>query len=173
MSVETLKTAIRDIPDFPKPGIIFKDITPILKDPEFFREAVSLLADGHAGKGIRKVAVIDARGFLFGTAVAHQIGAGVVPIRKQGKLPYKTYEQQCELEYGTAVLAVHVDAFDKGEPVLLIDDLLATGGTAAAAAQLVEKAGGKIREIAFLIELGFLKGRAKLTRYPVRSIIRF
>jgi adenine phosphoribosyltransferase len=173
MNADRLKAAVRDIPDFPKRGILFKDITPILGDPELFRGAVDLLAERHAGKGVRKVAVIDARGFLFGSALAYRIGAGVVPIRKQGKLPYQTYEQACELEYGSAVLAVHVDAFVKGEPVLLVDDLLATGGTAAASAQLIEKAGGKVREIDFLIELTFLKGRAKLSGYPVHAVIRF
>lgn len=172
-TADQLKAAIRDVPDFPKKGIIFKDITPVLGDPDLFRLAVDALADRHRGKGIRKVAVIDARGFIFGAALAYKIGAGVVPIRKQGKLPYKTYEEACELEYGSAVLAVHVDAFKKGEPVLLVDDLLATGGTAAAAARLVRKAGGKIVEIVFLIELGFLKGREKLTEFPVHTVIRF
>ena len=168
-----LKAAIRDVPDFPKPGIIFKDITPILGDPALFRLAVDALAAPYAGKGIRKVAAIDARGFIFGAGVAARLGAGLVPVRKKGKLPYRTIEQACTLEYGEAVLAVHVDAFQKGEPVLLIDDLLATGGTAAAAARLVERAGGKIVDVAFLIELTFLNGRAKLAGYPVSTVIQF
>lgn len=172
-TIEKLKAAIRDVPDFPKPGILFKDITPLLGDPVLFREAVDLLANRHAGKGIRKVAVIDARGFLFGSAVAYRLGAGVVPIRKKGKLPYKTLEQSCELEYGTATLTVHVDAFEQGEPVLLVDDLLATGGTAEAAAALVEKAGGRIAEIDFLIELLFLKGRARIAKYPLYAAMAF
>ena len=173
MHIDKLKAAIRDVPDFPKPGIVFKDIAPILGDPALFRLAVDTLADRHVGKGIRKIAAIDARGFLFGAAVAYRLGAGVVPIRKEGKLPYKTYQEACVLEYGTAVLTVHVDAFAPGEPVVLIDDLLATGGTAAAAARLVEKAGGRISEIDFVIELGFLKGRAKLDRYPVYAPVVF
>jgi len=168
-----LKAAVRDIPDFPKPGILFKDITPILADPALFRSAVDLLAERHRGRGLRKVAVIDARGFIFGAAVAYQLGAGVVPIRKKGKLPFRTFEETCELEYGTATLTVHVDAFTPGEPVLLLDDLLATGGTAAAAAALIERAGGCIAEIDFLIELTFLKGRIKLGRHPVFSVIQF
>jgi adenine phosphoribosyltransferase len=172
-SASKLKAAVRDVPDFPKPGILFKDITPILADPELFRAAVDLFAERHRGKGIRKVAVIDARGFLFGSALAYQLGAGVVPIRKKGKLPFKTIEATYDLEYGSATLTVHVDAFAPGEPVLLVDDLLATGGTAAASASLIERAGGKVAEIDFLIELGFLKGRAKLTCYPVFAVIEF
>ena len=173
LNAEKLKAAVRDVPDFPKPGIIFKDITPILADPALFRLAIDELAERNMRKGIRKVAVIDARGFLFGSAVALKIGAGVVPIRKQGKLPYKCYEEGYALEYGTAVLAVHVDAFQKGDPVLLVDDLLATGGTAAAAARLIEKAGGRVHEMDFLIELNFLKGREKLGGYPVHTVVQF
>jgi adenine phosphoribosyltransferase len=172
MSDDQLKAAIRDVPDFPKAGILFKDITPILGNPELFRQAVDRLAERHIGKNIRKVAVIDARGFLFGAAVAYRLGAGVVPIRKKGKLPFKTYEEAYALEYGTAVVAVHIDAFTKGEPVLLVDDLLATGGTAAASARLIEKAGGRVQEIAFLIELGFLNGRKQLAGYPIFAAIQ-
>jgi len=173
MGVRTLKKAIRDIPDFPKPGIVFKDITPILKDPKLFRDAVNLIANRHKGKGISKVAVIDARGFLFGAAVAYKLKAGVVPIRKKGKLPFQTFEESYDLEYGSATLTVHVDAFEPGETVLLVDDLLATGGTALASARLIERAGGKVAEIAFLIELGFLKGRDKLAPYSVFSALQF
>jgi len=172
-SASKLKAAVRDVPDFPKPGILFKDITPILADAELFHAAVDIFAERHRGKGIRKVAAIDARGFLFGSALAYQLGAGVVPIRKKGKLPFKTLEATYDLEYGSATLTVHVDAFAPGEPVLLVDDLLATGGTAVASASLIERAGGKVAEIDFLIELGFLKGRAKLTRYPVFAVIEF
>ena len=173
MKSDKLKAAIRDVPDFPKKGIIFKDITPILADPKLFKLTIDTLARRHKGKGIRKVAVIDARGFLFGSALAYKLGAGLVPIRKQGKLPYKTYEEACVLEYGSAVLAVHVDAFRKGDPVILVDDLLATGGTAAAAARLIAKAGGKLKGIDFVVELLFLKGREKLGKYPVESIVQF
>jgi adenine phosphoribosyltransferase len=172
-SVQSLQAAIRDIPDFPKPGIIFKDITPILKDPELFRLAVDTLAARHKGKRIRKVAAIDARGFLFGAALAYALGVGVVPIRKKGKLPYKTIEESYDLEYGSATLTVHIDAFERGEKVVLVDDLLATGGTAAASAKLIERAGGKVAEIDFLIELGFLKGREKLARYPLFAAVQF
>ena len=173
MTVERIKSAIRDVPDFPKAGIIFKDITPVLADPGLFRAAVDLFADRHKGKGITKVAAIDARGFIFGGAIAHRLGAGFVPIRKKGKLPYKTHEASYDLEYGSATIAIHVDAFRKGEKVLLFDDLLATGGTAAAAAQLIESAGGSVAEIDFLIELGFLKGRSKLGRHPVFAAIAY
>lgn len=173
MSVRKLKAAIRDVPDFPKPGILFKDITPVLSDPTLFRAAVDLFAKRHKGKGLRKVAVIDARGFLFGSALAYKLKAGVVPIRKKGKLPYRTLEESYDLEYGSATLTVHADAFEPGEPVLLVDDLLATGGTALASAKLIERAGGKVAEIDFLIELAFLHGRDKLTAYPVFAPIVF
>jgi adenine phosphoribosyltransferase len=173
MSVRKLKAAIRDIPDFPKPGILFKDITPVLRDPALFHAAVDILAKRHRNKGIRKVAVIDARGFLFGSALAYKLKAGVVPIRKKGKLPYTTFEESYDLEYGTATLTVHTDAFEPGEPVLLVDDLLATGGTAAASANLIQRAGGRVAEIDFLIELAFLNGREKLAQYPLFAVIRF
>jgi adenine phosphoribosyltransferase len=168
-----LKAAVRDIPDFPKPGILFKDITPILADPALFRAAVDIFVRRHRGKEIRKVAVIDARGVLVGSALAYKLGAGILPIRKKGKLPYATFEESYALEYGTATLTVHKDAFAPGEPVLLVDDLLATGGTAAASASLIERAGGRVAEIDFLIELTFLNGRAKLTPYPVFSVLTF
>ena len=173
MSIRRLKAAIRDVPDFPKPGIMFKDITPILKDPKLFRAAVDLFAKRHRDKGIRKIAVIDARGFLFGAALAYKLKAGVVPIRKKGKLPYQTFEESYDLEYGSATLAVHIDAFTPGEPVILVDDLLATGGTALASAKLIERAGGKIEEINFLVELGFLNGRAKLDRYSLFAPLKY
>jgi adenine phosphoribosyltransferase len=173
MSIRRLKAAIRDVPDFPQPGIIFKDITPILKDPKLFRAAVDLFAKRHRDKGIRKIAVIDARGFLFGSALAYKLKAGVVPIRKKGKLPYQTYEESYDLEYGSATLAIHVDAFTPGEPVVLVDDLLATGGTALASAKLIERAGGKVEEIDFLIELGFLNGREKLGGYNLFAPIKY
>jgi len=173
MDIETLKNAIRDVPDFPKPGIIFKDITPILHDPDLFRGAVDLFVKRCESKDVHKIAAIDARGFLFAGAVADRLGLGLVPIRKKGKLPYKTYEQTYDLEYGTATLAIHQDAFSEGERVMLIDDLLATGGTAAASAKLIEQAGGQVADIAFLIELAFLEGRAKIEGYDVFAPIVF
>jgi len=173
MSIEEIKSAIRDVPDFPKPGILFKDITPVLSDPGLFRAAVDIFVERHSGSGIGKVAAIDARGFIFGGAIAQRLDVGFVPIRKQGKLPYKTFEETYDLEYGSATVAIHEDAFADGEPVLLFDDLLATGGTAAASAKLIEQAGGKVIEIAFLVELAFLNGREKLAGYEVFSPIVF
>jgi len=173
MSIEEIKSAIRDVPDFPKPGILFKDITPVLSDPGLFRAAVDIFVERHSGSGIGKVAAIDARGFIFGGAIAQRLDVGFVPIRKQGKLPYKTFEETYDLEYGSATVAIHEDAFADGEPVLLFDDLLATGGTAAASAKLIEQAGGKVIEIAFLVELAFLTGREKLAGYEVFSPIVF
>lgn len=173
MDLVRIKRAIRDVPDFPKPGIIFKDITPVLADPELFRTVIDIFVERHKGKGIGKVAAIDARGFIFGSAVAYRLNAGFVPIRKKGKLPYKTHEASYDLEYGSSTIAVHTDAFKNGEKVLLIDDLLATGGTAAAAAQLITLAGGKVAEIDFLVELAFLKGRDKLAAHPVYAAIVF
>jgi adenine phosphoribosyltransferase len=173
MNIETLKKAVRDVPDFPKKGILFKDITPVLSDPALFKYAVELLAGRHAKGGIDRVCVIEARGFIFGAAVAYRLGVGIVPIRKKGKLPYRTREASYSLEYGTSTLQVHEDALQKGMRVLLIDDLLATGGTAAASAQLIEQLGGEIAEIQFLIELAFLKGREKLSKYNVFAPITF
>ncbi|OGV58054.1 MAG: adenine phosphoribosyltransferase [Lentisphaerae bacterium RIFOXYA12_FULL_48_11] len=173
MDIKKVKAAIRDVPDFPKPGIIFKDITPVLSDPKLFKAVIDLFVKRHKGKRISKIAAIDARGFLFGGAMAERLGVGLVPIRKKGKLPYKTYEETYDLEYGTATISIHQDAFKKGERVVLIDDLLATGGTAAAAAKLIEKAGGKVVEIDFLVELGFLKGRGKLKGYKLFAPIKY
>ena len=166
-----LAAAIRNIPDFPQPGILFKDITPILGDPGLFHEAVELFAARHQGTGVTNVAAIEARGFIFGAAIAFRLGIGFVPIRKKGKLPFKTFDETYDLEYGSASISVHADAFKPGEKVLLIDDLLATGGTAAAAARLVERAGGKVAAIEFLIELTFIKGREKLAGHPVFAAI--
>ncbi|MCX7007299.1 MAG: adenine phosphoribosyltransferase [Kiritimatiellaeota bacterium] len=173
MNADALKQAIRDVPDFPKPGILFKDITPVLSDPKLFRVAVNLLADRHAHDRIDKIAVIEARGFTFGTGVALKLGVGLALIRKPGKLPGQTISASYELEYGSATLHTHTDAILPGERVLLVDDLLATGGTAAATAGLIEKLGGEIVEIEFLIELAFLKGREKLTRWPVYAPVVF
>lgn len=173
MSLEQIKKAIRDIPDFPKPGIVFKDITPVLRDPQLFRESVRLFVDRQRGRSIQRIAAIEARGFLFGAAIAHELGIGLVPIRKKGKLPYRAAEKTYELEYGTATIEVHRDAFEPGESVLIVDDLLATGGTALAAAQLVEELGARVIEIDFLIDLSFLDGRARLAPYPIFAPIVF
>ena len=170
-SLEEIQTAIRTIPDFPKAGIQFKDITPLLADARLFSGTIDLLTSPFTSGMIDAVVGIDARGFIFAAAAAIKLQAGFVPVRKKGKLPYQTHEQDYALEYGTATVAMHVDALKPGSRVLLIDDLLATGGTAAAAAALVQKLGGEIREIAFLIELGFLGGRQKLKQYPVRSLV--
>ncbi len=166
-----IERAIRNIPDFPKAGIQFKDITPLLANARLFSGSVDLLADGFKPGMVDAVVGIDARGFIFAAAAAVKLQAGFVPIRKKGKLPYQCLEQQYELEYGTATVAVHVDALRPGNRVLLIDDLLATGGTAAAAAALVKRLGAQILEISFLIELKFLAGRQKLHGYPVRSLV--
>jgi len=168
-----LQRAIRNIADFPQPGIQFKDITPVLADARLFSGCVDLLTADHQPGSVEAVVGIDARGFIFAAAAAIRLHAGFVPVRKQGKLPYKTYEQSYQLEYGSNTIAIHVDAFKPGSRVLLVDDLLATGGTAAAAAALVQKAGARILDISFFIELGFLKGREKLRNYPVRSLVVF
>jgi adenine phosphoribosyltransferase len=166
-----LERAIRNIPDFPKPGIQFKDITPVLADARLFSGCIDLMTDHFKPGMVDAVVGIDARGFIFAAAAAVKLQAGFIPVRKKGKLPYKTHEQEYDLEYGTATVAVHVDALKPGARVLLIDDLLATGGTAAAAALLVKKLGGTILEISFLIELSFLSGRQKLKDYPIRSLV--
>jgi adenine phosphoribosyltransferase len=172
-NLDSIKSAIRDVPDFPKPGILFKDITPVLHDPALFRAAVDLFVERARKLKASKIAGIEARGFFFAGAVCDRLGLGLVPIRKKGKLPYKTYEESYALEYGTATLAVHQDAFKKGDRVLVIDDLLATGGTALATAKLVERAGGKVVGIDFLIELAFLNGRERLKSYDVYAPVTF
>jgi adenine phosphoribosyltransferase len=166
-----IERAIRTVPDFPKAGIQFKDITPVLADARLFAGAIDLLTEKFSPGSVDAVVGIDARGFIFAAAAATKLQAGFVPVRKKGKLPYRTLEQDYALEYGQATVAMHVDALKPGARVLLIDDLLATGGTAAAAAVLVKKLGAQILEIGFLIELKFLNGREKLKGYPVRSII--
>jgi len=166
-----IERVIRNVPDFPQPGIQFKDITPVLADARLFSGCVDLLTQNFQPGMVDAIVGIDARGFIFAAAAALKLNAGFVPVRKQGKLPYKTHEQSYDLEYGTNTIAIHVDALKPGSRVLLIDDLLATGGTAAAAAALVKRVGGRILEISFLIELGFLHGREKLKGYPVRSLV--
>ena len=166
-----IEAAIRNVPDFPKAGIQFKDITPLLADPRLFAGPIDLLCDNLKPGSVDAVVGIDARGFIFAAAAAIKLNAGFVPVRKKGKLPFKTHEQDYALEYGSATVAMHVDALKPGARVLLIDDLLATGGTAAAAAALVKKLDARIIEINFLIELKFLNGREKLKGYPVRSVV--
>src|SRR6476661_6759773 len=166
-----IERAIRNIPDFPKPGIQFKDITPVLSDARLFSGSIDLLTDGLKPGIVDAVVGIDARGFIFAAAAAVKLEAGFVTIRKKGKLPYRTHEEEYELEYGTATVAVHVDALKPGSCVLLLDDLLATGGTAAAAAALVQKLGASILEISFLIELQFLNGRQKLKDHKINSLV--
>jgi adenine phosphoribosyltransferase len=170
---DQLKSAVRDIPGFPKPGIVFKDITPILQDRTLFRAAVDAIADRHRDNPIDTVVGIDARGFIFAAAVAYKLGVGFVPVRKKGKLPYRTIETSYALEYGNETVQMHVDAFTRGTRVLIVDDLLATGGTAAAAAELVSKLGGQVVEIDFLIELAFLQGRDRLKAHPTHAVIVF
>jgi adenine phosphoribosyltransferase len=173
MQKDKLKEIIRDIPDFPKKGIIFKDITPLLKHPDVFREAVDAIAAALKKKKIDYIVGIESRGFIFSPVLAYNMGAGFVPVRKKGKLPYQTHEVAYDLEYGQAVLEIHQDALPKGANVAIVDDLLATGGTALAAAHLIEKLGAKVSIIAFLIELEFLKGRNKLSQYDIFSLIQY
>lgn len=159
---ELVKEKIRDVVDFPKKGIVFKDITTVLKDPEGLRRIVNYLTEHYKDAGIDYVAGIESRGFIFGTPLAYNLGAGFVVIRKPGKLPANTVSVDYDLEYGSDTLEIHADAIEEGKKVLIVDDLLATGGTAAAACQLVEKVGGKVVGNAFVIELSFLNGRAKM-----------
>jgi adenine phosphoribosyltransferase len=160
---------VRDVPDYPQPGVIFKDITPLLADPAAFTQVVTALGAGHAG--VDKVAGIEARGFILAAPVACELGAGFIPVRKQGKLPGPSYAESYDLEYGTATIEVHQDAFAPGDRVLIVDDVLATGGTAAACAKLVRRAGGTIAGIVVLLELGFLDGRSLLPGLPVSSLL--
>jgi len=168
-----LKDAIRDIPDFPKPGIIYKDITPILSDAALFQQAIDALADSLEGKAFDKVVGIDARGFIFGAALAQKMGKGFIPVRKAGKLPYKTIAQSYDLEYGTATAEIHEDAIQPGEKVVLIDDLLATGGTARAAVKLLNHLQADIVSIRFLIELSFLDGRQLFESHDLEAVITY
>ncbi|MFL5799156.1 MAG: adenine phosphoribosyltransferase [Actinomycetota bacterium] len=173
MDLERLKARIRDVPDFPHPGIVFKDITPLLADPIAFSTVIDLIVV-HFGRGsVDKVVGIEARGFILASPVAYHFGAGFVPVRKAGKLPWETRSAEYELEYGSETLEIHTDAFLPGERVLIVDDVLATGGTAQATARLVEGAGAKVIGIAFLIELGFLKGREKVQGYESLSLITY
>jgi adenine phosphoribosyltransferase len=170
-SAAAIKAAIRNIPDFPTAGVQFKDITPVLGDARLFAGAIDLLTEGFAPGSIDTIVGIDARGLIFAAAAAFKLKAAFVPVRKKGKLPFSTYEQDYALEYGTNTIAIHTDALHKGSRVLLVDDLLATGGTAAASAQLVQKVGAEILAIRFLIELSFLNGRDKLKGLKVESLV--
>lgn len=170
---EEIANAIRNVPDFPKPGIQFKDITPVLLDSRLLDSTIEHLIAAARGRRVDKVVGIDARGFIFGAAAALKLGAGFVPVRKKGKLPWATHEESYDLEYGSATVAIHVDAVKPGERVLLVDDLLATGGTAAAAVKLLQRLGAEIVGVSFLIELGFLNGRSRLGNLPVEAVIRY
>ncbi len=171
--MEELKKLIREVPDFPKPGILFYDITTLLKDPVGLHWAVDMLANHYVGRRIDRVVGIEARGFIFAPMVAYRLNAGFVPVRKPNKLPAETAQATYSLEYGKDALEIHRDAISQGQQVLIIDDLLATGGTAAAVANLVESLGGKIAGIGFLIELRFLQGRGKLQQYDLHSVLEY
>ena len=168
-----LENSIRNIPDFPKPGILFRDVTTLIQNKSAFKKSIDLLAKKYKGKKIDKVVGVEARGFIFGAALAHKLGSGFVPVREKGKLPYKTISATYELEYGTDTLEIHKDAITRGEKVLIIDDLLATGGTVNAVVELVKQLQGKIIGIGFIIELVDLHGRDKLKDYPLYSLIKF
>jgi len=172
-TIDELARAIRNVPDFPKPGIQFKDITPVLADPRLFSGCIDRLTENLPPGSIDAIVGVDARGFIFAAAAALKLNAGFVPVRKKGKLPYQTHEQSYDLEYGANTIAIHVDAIKPGSRVVLIDDLLATGGTARAAAALLKKVGAEIVAVTFFIELAFLNGREKLKGFPVRSLVVF
>jgi len=168
-----LRNYIRSIPDFPKKGIVFRDITTLLQDPDAFRKAIDMLFDHYKNLSISKVVSVESRGFIFGSVLAYKLGAGFVPVRKPKKLPSSTIREEYQLEYGMDALEIHTDAIVTGERVLIVDDLLATGGTVAASAHLVKKLGGEIVGLAFLIELSFLKGRERLKGFDIFSIITY
>jgi adenine phosphoribosyltransferase len=168
-----LKEKIRGIPDYPKKGIYFYDVTTLLKDGPAYAQALNQMAEPYQNKGIQKVVGMESRGFILGAPVAYRLGAGFIPVRKPGKLPHETFEVKYDLEYGSDGLSIHQDAIEKGEKVLIVDDLLATGGTCSATVQLVEKLGGIIVGIVFLIELKDLNGRSKLGKNPITSILTY
>jgi len=173
MNTDALKALIKDVPDFPKKGIIFKDITPLLADPKGFDAVIEGLIAPFKGKGVEIVAGVESRGFLLAPAMAARLGAGIVPIRKKGKLPRKVHSESYALEYGTDSIEAHADAFSKHSKILLVDDVLATGGTAAAAISLIETLGGTLVGTAFLIELAFLDGRKKLSGRTIHSLLTY
>lgn len=168
-----IEKAIRNVPDFPKPGIQFKDITPVLKDPTLFQEIIHWMAQPYRGTPLDAVVGIDARGFIFGAGVALELGVGFVPIRKKGKLPYQTHEVRYDLEYGSNSIAIHTDAIRPGGKVIVIDDLLATGGTAAASIRLLHKVQAEVLEVCFFVELAFLNGKEAMGDVPVRSMLKY
>ncbi len=170
---EELRKTIRDIPDFPKQGIIFKDITPVLKSPRLFRKVIKTFHERYRDKGITAIVAIESRGFIFGGALAERMGVSFIPVRKKGKLPYKTVSATYELEYGTDSVEMHSDALGPGDKVVVLDDLVATGGTAEATARLCEQLGAEVVELAFVIELVFLSPRKELHRYTVFSMVTF
>jgi adenine phosphoribosyltransferase len=172
-ALQALRAKIRDVPNFPKEGILFKDITTLLKDREAFRQAVDLMAGPYRGRAVDLVVGVESRGFIFGGALAYTLGAGFVPVRKEGKLPSQKLAESYQLEYGSATLEIHKDAIRLGQPVVIVDDLLATGGTARATARLVQQLGGAVVGISFLIELRFLKGAESLAGYEVVSHLQF
>lgn len=171
--MDDLRKLIRDIPDFPQPGIIFRDITTLLRDAKSFKSAIDLIGQKYIDKKVDLVAGIEARGFIIGAALAYKLGAGIVVIRKPGKLPHKTHRISYQLEYGTDELEIHSDSVDKGQRVLIVDDLLATGGTVGAVINLLKKFDGNIVGLAFLVELTFLRGRQKLNDYDIFSLIQY
>lgn len=171
--MQELKDKIRDIPDFPKPGIIFKDITPLVKDPAALRLAIKQLTQPFLGREITAIAGMEARGFIFGSLVAWEMNLPFIPLRKPGKLPYDKKSVSYELEYGSASLDIHSDALTKDDRVLLVDDLLATGGTAKASCELIEKLGASVEALAFIVELDFLHGKEKLSNYEIHSVLHY
>jgi adenine phosphoribosyltransferase len=168
-----LKKYIRSIPDFPRKGVLFRDITPLLSDPKVFRSAIEIFCNKYKTTKIDKILSVESRGFIFGSVLAYRIGASFIPVRKPKKLPSKVIREEYQLEYGTDALEIHTDAITEGDNVLIVDDLLATGGTALATCRLAERLGGRIAGTAFLIELTFLNGREKLARYEVFSILKY
>jgi adenine phosphoribosyltransferase len=168
-----LKQFIRDIPDFPQQGILFRDITPLLQTPDAFKYVIDRFSDEYRAAGLNAVIAIESRGFLFGAPLAHNLGVSLVPVRKAGKLPAKHISVEYSLEYGTSQLDIHEDALKRGQKALVVDDLLATGGTANAAAKLVELLGAEVQGIAFVVELAFLKGRERLREYDVLSLVTY
>jgi len=173
MDIEEIKSKIRTVPHWPKQGVMFRDITTLLKDPEAMRHVIKKFAERYRDKKITKIVGVESRGFIFGAILAHELGIGFVPARKPGKLPSKTTKVEYELEYGKDALEMHEDAIEQGDKVLIVDDLCATGGTLKATAELVEKLGGKVEEIAYLIDLPELKGKEKLGNYNVFNLIEF
>jgi adenine phosphoribosyltransferase len=171
--MDELRRIIRDVPDFPKKGIIFKDITPVLADPQAFKKAIDAMAQSLASRDFDLLVGIESRGFIFAAALAYALGKGKVPVRKPGKLPSKTVQVSYELEYGTDRLEIHEDAIRAGQSVVIVDDVLATGGTARGVADLVEKVGGEVSSFSFFIELDFLQGRSRLEGYDIRSVLNY